>query len=90
MRLALPLTSLNNRPQHDNRKHSPVLVLLDHGLYKQLPTDFRLDYWWVVCFGVEWMHSLVCTQTHITCVYNPRPNLRLYRTHAAGCGRRWC
>ena len=24
--------------------HKPVLVLLDHGLYKELPTQFRLDY----------------------------------------------
>ncbi len=27
------------------------MVLLDHGLYKELPTDFRLDYCrlWKVC-----------------------------------------
>jgi hypothetical protein len=31
-------------PMHASRKHTPLLVLLDHGLYKELPTDFRLDY----------------------------------------------
>ncbi len=32
------------RGGHKGRPHEPVLVLLDHGLYKELPTEFRLDY----------------------------------------------
>lgn len=64
--LAPPPTHLNNRPQRNNRKHSPVLVLLDHGLYKQLPTDLRLDYWWVVlaCFGGEWTRPYTYIHTY--------------------------
>ena len=60
-----------------------MLVLLDHGLYKQLPTDFRLDYWWVVlaCFGVERMHAPCNINTHTMCEYNPAHSpYRVYRT----------
>ena len=32
------------RGGHKGNSHKPLLVLLDHGLYKELPNELRIDY----------------------------------------------
>ena len=53
-----------------DRRARPQLVLLDHGLYKQLPDDLRLEYaglWQALVFGDEAVSDLVSHIASISC-----------------------
>ena len=87
--------SLLVRPHPENPRE-PQLVLLDHGLYKELDREFRVDYanlWKAIILGNSKDIELYCRKVRIG--HKPPPILNLILKQktsvpfstTAGCGR---